>query len=355
MTGLTLTDVHKAYGDVVAVRGASFHVEAGQLAILVGPSGCGKTTTLRLIAGLERPDRGEIYLEEQKLGKLPSYRRNVAMVFQSPALYPHMTVQKNLAHPLRLQRTATDEVRRRVGHAATLLGLDDVLHRRPDELSGGQQQRVALGKAVVLSPRLWLFDEPLASLDAPLRRQLGRDIVALQKETGTTTLFVTHDQSEALAYADWLIVMDRGKVQQVGAPAEVYARPANRFVASFLGDPPMNLLSGEVAEGRFCAEGVSLALDTNVADGPLVIGIRPEDIKLAAGEAQSDLRAVVQRVEFRGNSVIAEACAGNQTLLVRSNPAAQLKAGTWLDLALPREKLHAFERNHEGKRMCGTP
>jgi multiple sugar transport system ATP-binding protein len=342
MTGLTLTDVHKSYGDVRAVCGATFEVPAGHLAVLVGPSGCGKTTTLRMIAGLERPDRGEIHLDGQSLSSLPPHERNVAMVSQSPALYPHMTVQRNLAFPLRLANIAKKRVRERVSHAAKLMNLDEVLHRRPDELSGGQQQRVALGKAVAQDSRLWLFDEPLASLDAPLRRQLGREIMALQKNAGTTTLFVTHDQSEALAYADWLIVMDRGRVEQVGTPAEVYARPANRFVASFLGDPPMNLLAGEVRQGRFCAEGVSLDLPFKATEGPVVVGIRPEDITLADGDESTTVEGVLQSVEFRGHSLVAEVRIGNHTLLVRSTANAQWVVGAPLRLTLPAERLHVL-------------
>jgi ABC-type sugar transport system ATPase subunit len=355
MKGLALTDVHKSYGDVSAVCGATFEVPAGHLAVLVGPSACGKTTTLRMIAGLERPDGGEIHLDRRNLKSLLPHQRDLAMVTQTPALYPHMTVQRNLAFPLRLAHMARKQVRERVNHAAMLMSLDDVLHRRPDELSGGQQQRAALGKAVAQSPRLWLFDEPLASLDAPLRRQLGREIVALQKKTGTTTLLVTHDQSEALACGDWLIVMDHGRVEQVGTPAEIYARPANRFVASFLGDPPMNLLSGDVVQGRFRAEGIALELPGKVSNGRVVVGIRPEDVALTGGGPTTELRAAVQRLEFRGHDVLVDVRLGVHSIRIRMRPDASLEVGRLLHFILPQEKLHVFEAGPKGQSVGGTP
>jgi ABC-type sugar transport system ATPase subunit len=351
VAGLKLNDVYKSYGRVAAVHGASFEVPAGRLGVLVGPSGCGKTTTLRLIAGLEHPDRGEIHLDGRNLVPLRPHERHAAMVFQSPALYPHLTVERNLAYPLRLSRVAAEEIHERVRWAARLLELEEVLGRRPDELSGGQQQRVALGKAVVQRPQVWLLDEPLASLDAPLRRQLGRDIVRLQRETGTTTLFVTHDQSEALAHADWLIVMHEGRIEQVGAPKDVYACPANRFVATFLGDPPMNLLLGQVRQGRFHADAIAFDLPRPIAEGPIVLGIRPEDIVLAGSDVDAALSATVDQIEFRGYGSVIEVTACGHRLLVRGDRHGSLRAGDCVGAIVPPDKCHLFEATPQGRRL----
>lgn len=351
MEGLRLTGIRKCFGSVSALRRVDFEVPEGQLAVLLGRSGCGKTTTLRLIAGLESPDEGEILLHGQDLRPLPPHERGVAMVFQMPALYPHMTVQRNLGFGMRLQRKGAREIDQRVRHAAELLGIGQLMHRRPHELSGGEQHRVALGKAIVAQPRLWLLDEPLAALDAPLRRQLGREIVSLQKRTGTTALFVTHDQAEALALADWLIVMHEGRVQQVGAPDDVYAHPATGIVASFLGDPPMNLLRGKIAQGRFHSGPVCLGAPPELPEGPVVLGVRPEHVRLAAAEDPDAVPAIAAHLQFRGHDQIVEAAVGEQKLLIRSPSDGSVRKGDRIAVVLPPERCAYFEATAEGRRL----
>jgi ABC-type sugar transport system ATPase subunit len=351
---LSLIDVEKRYGSVAAVAGVSFDVAHGRLAVLVGPSGCGKTTTLRLIAGLERADGGRISIAGGDVGELPPHRRGVAMVFQSPALYPHKDVAWNLAFALRMQGMDPREIERRVKDSAHVLGLGELLARRPEELSGGEQQRVALGKAIVQQPRVWLLDEPLASLDAPLRRQLGQEIVLLQRQTDITTLFVTHDQEEALTLADWLIVMQRGRVLQAGTPGDVYARPANRFVATFLGDPPMNVIRGRVEDGVFHAGSLSVRVPADVPSGTVDLGIRPEAIGTSAakdGDAAASAVPRIDRLEFRGHAAIAHVRSGEHLLAVRTRPGASGREGDAVRLTLPRDACHFFAATEAGARL----
>jgi ABC-type sugar transport system ATPase subunit len=276
------------------------------------------------------------------------------MVFQSPALYPHMTVRKNLGFALALRSTPAREIERRVALAARLLGIESLLPRRPGELSGGQQHRVALGKSIVYEPQLWLLDEPLVALDAPLRRQLGREIAALCRATGTTTLYVTHDQAEALALAERLIVVHGGRVQQQGPPGEVYARPANRFVASFLGDPPMNLLRGHVEAGVFRSGIISAPFPRQSHDGPVELGIRPEHIRLALAAQGGSPRPdapFITRLEFRGDAAIVEVQALDHTLSVRTSPDALHSVGSLVSLTFPPESCHYFAATDEGNRL----
>ena len=279
---VVLRGVEKRFGDVTAVAAVDLEVRAGELLVLVGPSGCGKSTLLRLVAGLEEPTAGEVWIGGRAVNDEAPGDRDVAMVFQSYALYPHMTVARNLGFGLRVRGTGRDEVAERVGRAADVLGLGDLLDRRPGQLSGGQQQRVALGRAMVRDPGVFLFDEPLSNLDAGLRLRTRDEIAALHRRLGTTMIFVTHDQVEALSLGQRVAVMDRGRIQQVGTPREIYRRPANLFVAGFVGSPPINMLPlactrhGRLAGGPFVFPGTS-------PHPAATLAVRPEDLTITVG------------------------------------------------------------------------
>ena len=266
---VVLRGVEKRFGDVTAVAAVDLEVRAGELLVLVGPSGCGKSTLLRLIAGLEEPTAGEVWIGGRAVNDVAPGDRDVAMVFQSYALYPHMTVAQNLGFGLRVRGTGRDEVAERVGRAAGVLGLGDLLDRRPGQLSGGQQERVALGRAMVRDPGVFLFDEPLSNLDAGLRLRTRDDIAALHRRLGTTMIFVTHDQVEALSLGQRVAVMDRGRIQQVGTPREIYRRPGNLFVAGFVGSPPINRLPlATTSAPPSCASSPSGASSAFISTAP---------------------------------------------------------------------------------------
>ncbi len=239
-------DVIKKYGSVLGVDRLELRISAGEFVVLLGPSGCGKTTTLRMLAGLETVTSGNIFIADRRVNEVPPRDRDVAMVFQSYALYPHMTTAENIAYPLRVRKTPRSEIPGRVKKVAEVLGIEELLARRPKELSGGQRQRVALARAIVRQPRIFLMDEPLSNLDAKLRLYMRGELKRLQYELGTTTLYVTHDQAEAMTLAHRVAVMDRGKLQQFDTPMNIYSRPANKFVAGFLGSPSMNLFEGKL-------------------------------------------------------------------------------------------------------------
>src|SRR5947207_6699 len=250
MAKVVLEHITKRFSeDVVALDDLSLEVGDGEFLILVGPSGCGKTTALRLVAGLEKPSDGTILIGETKVNAIPPRDRDIAMVFQNYALYPHMTVARNLAFGLKERKTAKPEIERRVGEVSAILGLDDLMNRRPAQLSGGQRQRVAMGRALVREPKAFLLDEPLSNLDAKLRVQMRAELKRIHQRLGITTIYVTHDQVEAMTLADRIVVMSAGRLQQIGRPQEVYRRPKNLFVAGFIGSPPMNLLRGRCADG----------------------------------------------------------------------------------------------------------
>jgi multiple sugar transport system ATP-binding protein len=275
-------EVTKSFGDVVAVDRLSLTVEEGEFLILVGPSGCGKTTALRMVAGLEQVTSGEILIDGNVVNDLPPANRDIAMVFQNYALYPHMTVAANIAFPLRQQRVKRAEIRERVAEAARLLDIEELLERKPRELSGGQRQRVAIGRALVRRPKAFLMDEPLSNLDAKLRVQMRAELISLHQRLGITTVYVTHDQTEAMTLGDRVLVLDRGVAQQLDTPQRLYREPANTFVAGFIGSPAMNLLEGDASGGRLTAG--PLVLDRPGAEaGRVLVGIRPEDFRLADG------------------------------------------------------------------------
>jgi sn-glycerol 3-phosphate transport system ATP-binding protein len=278
MARVSLEGVTKEFtGGVRAVCDVSLEVPDGEFLVLVGPSGCGKTTALRLIAGLEKATSGTITIGSQVVNGISPRDRDIAMVFQNYALYPHMTVYRNLAFPLRERRTPRPEVERRVAEISSILGLDELLKRRPAQLSGGQRQRVAMGRALVREPSVFLLDEPLSNLDAKLRVQMRAELKRLHQKLGITTVYVTHDQVEAMTLADRMVVMSAGKTQQIGPPQEIYARPVNLFVAGFIGSPAMNLLHGSAAGSRVTAGELAFERP-GVPDGEVVVGIRPESL-----------------------------------------------------------------------------
>jgi ABC-type sugar transport system ATPase subunit len=303
MAGVTFDDVTKEFpGGTVAVDRLSLDIADGEFMILVGPSGCGKTTALRMVAGLETPTSGRIAVGERVVNDVSPRDRDIAMVFQNYALYPHMSVYRNLAFGLRQRHTPRDEVKRRVGDISTMLGLDALLQRRPAQLSGGQRQRVAMGRALVRQPKAFLMDEPLSNLDAKLRVQMRAELKRLHASLGITTIYVTHDQVEAMTLGDRIAVLSDGKMQQLGPPQDVYQEPANVFVAGFIGSPPMNLLRGAVRSGRVAAGDLEFER-TGVPDGEVVVGIRPES--LAPGlEGLPSMGFRIEVVEPLGDEVI---------------------------------------------------
>jgi ABC-type sugar transport system ATPase subunit len=354
MASIRLENLDMVYPGIhVALRGLNLDVADGELLVLVGPSGCGKTTTLRLVAGLETPTRGRIFLDGRDETATAPRLRDMAMVFQGHALYPHLTVRGNLEFPLRLQRLPRTERMERVGTTATLLGLGGLLDRRPTELSGGEQQRVALGRAIVRRPRAFLLDEPLSNLDAQTRSQLRLELAHLHRRLGTTMLYVTHDQEEAMSLGQRIVVLRAGEVQQIATPAKVYDSPVNAFVAGFIGSPPMNLLrcvraSGELGSrlsAPFFPQGLTVP-GIDVATREILLGIRPQDLRLV-DERNADIVAGVDMVQICGSERIV-------FLKPLTDPmvpplAAVLSAhrsvhpGERLGLAFPRDRLHFFD------------
>ena len=284
MASVSFDRATKVYpGPVVALRELSLDVADGEFLILVGPSGCGKSTALRMVAGLERISEGTISIGGRPVNDIPPKDRDIAMVFQNYALYPHMTVEKNLAFGLRQRKTKPDDVRRLVDEISRMLGLEDLLRRRPGQLSGGQRQRVAMGRALVREPEVFLLDEPLSNLDAKLRVQMRAQLKRLHEHVGVTTIYVTHDQVEAITLGERIAVLSEGVLQQVGPPQSVYDHPANVFVAGFIGSPPMNLLEGTASDGRVVVAEVELDR-VRAPDGPVLVGIRPEGLRPVGGD-----------------------------------------------------------------------
>jgi sn-glycerol 3-phosphate transport system ATP-binding protein len=317
-------DVTKVYpGGVIALRELTLEVADGEFLILVGPSGCGKTTALRMVAGLERISRGTITIGEREVNDVPPKHRDVAMVFQNYALYPHMTVEKNLAFGLRQRRVGRDDARRRVHEISRLLGLEDLLRRRPGQLSGGQRQRVALGRALVREPQVFLLDEPLSNLDAQLRVQMRSELKRLHERVGATTIYVTHDQVEAITLGERIAVLSGGVLQQAGPPQEVYDHPANVFVARFIGSPPMNLLRGNAAGGLVAVGDVEFR-EPQVPEGEVLVGVRPEGLRPVGQEHEGPAFEVgVEVVEPLGDEVLVHASIEAVSADVRIAPEDQ--------------------------------
>lgn len=323
MAQVDLVHLWKTYNEKSGpiVRNLSLDIADGELISLLGPSGCGKTTTLRMIAGLEFPDAGDIYIGDQNVVPLQAKDRDIALVFQQYALYPHMTVRENLEYPLKIQKISREDMTKRVDAAAKLLNLTNKLDRKPSELSGGEQQRVALGRAIVRRPKVFLMDEPLSNLDAILRVQMRSHLKALQRETGVTTIVVTHDQSEAMSMSDRIAVMNQGIIQQVGDPDYIYQHPANTFVAGFIGDPPMNLIPGERGPDGIVVDGAwRLPAPADLPHGPVVVGARPEAIRLSMQEREGWHPMTVYVSEPQGADTIVNLHLGEEFIRVVTEP-----------------------------------
>jgi ABC-type sugar transport system ATPase subunit len=327
MPGVTLESVTKTFpGGTVAVDDLSLEITDGEFMILVGSSGCGKTTALRMIAGLEKPTAGTIRIGERIVNEVSARDRDIAMVFQNYALYPHMTVARNLAYPLRQRRMPKRQVAQRVHEVAEMLGLEELLKRRPAQLSGGQRQRVAMGRALVREPEVFLLDEPLSNLDAKLRVEMRAALKRLHARLGVTTVYVTHDQVEAMTLGDRIAVISNGRIQQLGAPQDVYDRPANVFVAGFIGSPPMNLLRGRVRGGQAIA-GDLVVPCPGVSDADVILGVRPECLRPADNGIPS-LNFEVAVVEPLGDEVIVHGLIGAElTTVIPEEGEAMLVAG----------------------------
>ena len=332
MAGVSLRRLSKEFpGGVRALDALDLDIADGEFFALLGPSGCGKTTLLRTIAGLESPTSGEVRIGDRVVTRLPPGARDVAMVFQDYALFPHMTVLDNIAYPLKIKRQPRERRAARADEVAGQLGLTGLMARRPAELSGGQQQRVALARAVATRPQAFLFDEPLSNLDARLRLEARTFLKRLQRELAVTTVFVTHDQAEALALADRIAVMEAGRIRQVGTPREVFGRPANTFVANFIGSTPMNLLPGVVQDGRVAVAGGTLPLPAS-ATGEVIVGVRPEYVSLSTSPVDGALTGTVSIVEHLGTASLVTVEAGGElvgaTVPEEAEPAAG--ASVWL-------------------------
>jgi multiple sugar transport system ATP-binding protein len=351
MADVTFQSVSKKYGEVAVIQDLNLHIRDHELMVLVGPSGCGKSTALRMIAGLEEISSGTIAIGDRVVNRLPPNERDIAMVFQSYALYPHMTVRENLEFGLKMRGVPKDETKRRVDEAAQILAIDHLLDRKPKDLSGGQRQRVAVGRAIVRKPAVFLFDEPLSNLDAKLRVQTRAEITKLQQSLGTTSVYVTHDQIEAMTMGQRITVMRDGRIQQVGTPQEVYERPANVFVATFIGTPPMNLVEATVAGGHLRAPSFALPiappLRPLLRDGVRVtVGIRPEHIGHTAEAARGTpvmVSAVVDVVEPIGHESIVYTTTGEVHLVAIFDPHVTPRTGDTITLTIDADAVHVFD------------
>ena len=370
MASVTLESVSKVYpGDVYAVRDVNLEICDGEFLVLVGPSGCGKSTTLRMVAGLETISGGTLRIGADIVNDVHPKDRDIAMVFQNYALYPHMTVRENMSFALKMRKTPKPEIAQRVQWAADMLGLDGLLERKPKALSGGQRQRVALGRAIVRKPAVFLFDEPLSNLDAKLRVETRAEIKRLHRELKTTTIYVTHDQEEAMTLGDRVVVMCDGLIRQIDTPLNIYKHPADRFVAGFLGMPPMNFFDGQLEsldnQLWFTADGFRLSLDdapqewlAGESQRAIVAGIRPESFTLssaATGAEKNSMAATVQVIEPLGSTmdVYLQTSAGNR--LVCRIPAGQLAEGATVTASVSPQDIHLFEPNAPGDASSPTP
>ncbi len=363
MAKVSLKNVSKVFpGGIQAVSNVDLEVEDKEFLVVVGPSGCGKSTALRMVAGLEEMTEGEIYIGDTLVNDIPPKDRDIAMVFQNYALYPHMSVYNNMAFGLRLRKFAREEIQRRVDEAASMLGIRDLLHRKPKELSGGQRQRVAVGRAIVRKPRVFLFDEPLSNLDAKLRVQMRAELSKLHTRLQSTMIYVTHDQTEAMTMGDRIVVLKDGFVQQVASPLELYEKPSNRFVGGFIGSPPMNFVDGKLVKkdshiyfdgGRFevrVLDETVQKLDDYIAQ-EVTFGIRPEDIydRLFVGQSapENTIKATVEVVEPMGSEVFLYLNTGLNTLTARVDVHTQASVGQELEFVFDMDKAHFFDKDSE--------
>jgi multiple sugar transport system ATP-binding protein len=355
-------NVSKTFGGTCVVDDLSLEIDDGEFVVLLGPSGCGKTTTLRMLAGLETVTSGDIYIAGERVNDVPTQHRDLAMVFQSYALYPHMTIAENIGYPLRVRKLPQAERSQRVNRVAAMLEIESLLERKPRQLSGGERQRVALARAIVREPRAYLMDEPLSNLDARLRVQMRGELKRLQHQLRTTTIYVTHDQAEAMTLASRVAVMKKGRLQQFDTPMNIYNQPANRFVAEFVGSPSMNFIEGEIQGDTFVSDSLRVPLSAEQlgrlsGHSRLTMGIRPEHIQVLTGPRDGAIAASVYVTELMGNETFVFLSLGANRLIARA-PAdfrAELESKVWLRLAT--EKGHFFDlKTGEGlpQRRKGT-
>ncbi|WP_210364689.1 sn-glycerol-3-phosphate ABC transporter ATP-binding protein UgpC [Bacillus sp. REN3] len=363
MAELKLEHIYKVYDNkVTAVEDFNLHIQDKEFIVFVGPSGCGKSTTLRMIAGLEEISKGDFYIDGKRVNDVPPKDRDIAMVFQNYALYPHMTVYDNMAFGLKLRKFPKDEIERRVKEAARILGLEPYLDRKPKALSGGQRQRVALGRAIVRDAKVFLMDEPLSNLDAKLRVQMRAEIAKLHRRLNTTTIYVTHDQTEAMTMATRLVVMKDGVIQQVGAPKDVYEKPENVFVGGFIGSPSMNFFTGRLEEGKFNVNDSSVSIpegkmkvlrDQGYVGKNIILGVRPEDlhdepvfIDAAQGAV---IKATVEVSELTGAETMIYSTFEGQDFVARVDSRTDINPGETIELAFDMNKVHFFDADTEAR------
>jgi multiple sugar transport system ATP-binding protein len=360
MARVLIRNLNKKFGEVHVVKDVNLEIRDKEFLVIVGPSGCGKTTTLRMVAGLESMTSGQILIGDTVVNELPPMDRDIAMVFQNYALYPHMSVYDNIAFGLKMRRFSHDEISQRVQEVAEILGIGDYLKRKPRQLSGGQRQRVALGRAIVRHPRVFLFDEPLSNLDAKLRVQMRVELKKIHDRLGTTAIYVTHDQVEAMTLGDRVVVMRDGVVQQVGEPLELYNEPTTRFVASFIGSPSMNFATVKVAEvdGGLWAinEGIRIMVSAEMGvrlrryvGEQVALGIRPEDLWLTSSDdpEQPGFDAVVEVVEKLGSEILLDVKVGSAMMVASVEPTVRARVRDRLRLAVNPERLHFFDSRSE--------
>jgi len=347
VSAISVQHVSRLWGATRAVDDVSFEAPAGKMLVLLGPSGCGKSTTLRLIAGLEQASTGRILIGGLDVTDLPPAQRRLSMVFQSYALFPHLSVAENIVFGLRVRHVPAAERRARLARVADLLGLDALLERKPSQLSGGQQQRVALGRAIIAETAVCLMDEPLSNLDAQLRLEMRREIRGLQQKLGVNMVYVTHDQTEAMSMADQVILLRDGRVEQDASPAELYARPATVFAARFIGTPPMNILALADGPGGAVVDGTDGPVIVPGRGAGLCLGVRPEEIRLAS---DSGLPAAVKTVEYLGADSILACAVGRQTLAVRAPGRVELPTGAPVHLIWNKDAVHVFDLQRGGER-----
>lgn len=361
MAGLTLVNIKKEYDKgVVSVQDFNLEIRDKEFLVLVGPSGCGKSTTLRMIAGLEDITEGDLYIGEKRVNDVSPKDRDIAMVFQNYALYPHMNVYDNMAFSLKLRKFKKDEIKKRVDNAAKILGLEEYLYRKPKALSGGQRQRVALGRAIVRDAEVFLMDEPLSNLDAKLRVQMRAEIQKLHRRLQTTTVYVTHDQTEAMTMATRLVVMKDGFIQQVGTPKEVYDKPDNIFVGGFIGSPAMNFFQGKLDKDHFVMGEERVLIPENklamlrehgYEGKELVLGVRPEDIHdeplFLDHSPHTKIKAPIEVAELMGSEIILYSRLDNQDFIARVDSRFTVEAGQTIEMAFDMNKVHFFDKDSE--------
>ena len=344
MSAIELSGIAKSWGESIALHAVDLLIEEGTFCVLLGPSGCGKSTTLRIIAGLETASAGTVHIAGDDVTDLPPAQRGIAMVFQNYALFPHLSVADNICFGLSVRKTPAAETAARLQETAELLGLSELLERRPGQLSGGQQQRVALGRALVARAKVCLMDEPLSNLDAQLRQEMRRELRELQRQLGLTVVYVTHDQAEAMSMADQVVLLHQGRVEQAGAPRELYARPATTFAARFIGTPPMNIVA--LQAGRIAGSDVAVALPG------AAFGVRPEAIELADAGTPAVVPAVVRAVEYLGADLVLRCAIGSESLLVRAAGRQHAEVDDRVHLHWQAQDAQAFDA--AGRRIHST-